>query len=140
MRFNKNKCRGPDLLEKSSAEEDFGVLVDDRVTMSQQCVLVRNKANDILRCVRKSVASKLRKVILPLCSALVILHLRYCVQFWAPQFKKDRNLLERVQQRAIKMIKGLEHLPYVERLSDLGFFSLEKRRLRGDLITIYKYL
>ncbi|TRZ19410.1 hypothetical protein HGM15179_007738 [Zosterops borbonicus] len=107
---------------KQLCREGPGGAGGQQLSMSLQCPGGQEDQWCVLGCIRKGTASRQREVILPLSSALVRLHMECCVQFWAPQDKRDMELLEEVQEN---MIKGLEYLYYEERLREFGLFSLE---------------
>jgi ribonuclease P/MRP protein subunit RPP40 len=88
--------------------------------------------------IKRSFSTKTKKVILNLYEALIRPRLEYAVQAWSPHLHKDIDLLEKVQRRATKLIFGLSDKPYEERQKILYLTTLETRRVRGDLIEVFK--
>ena len=114
-----------EILEHVTQEKDLGVAID----MGGKCQAAISKGNRVLGCIQRRIIYKYKEVVLTLYRNLVRPHLQYCVQFWSPQFRKDINAREKVQQRVIRLILGLSRLSYEERLKETGLYSLERRQL-----------
>ena len=155
MRFNTDKCKVLHIgyrneeasyfmdgsqLKSTDRETDLGVTVTNNLKPSQQCSEVVKKANKLVGFIGRSIEYKSKATIITLYNSLVRPIMEYCVQAWCPYYRKDIDKLERVQRRVTKMIPSLRNKPYEERLKELDLFPLEHRRLRGDLIQVFKII
>ena len=151
MSFNVSKCKVMHIgsseytysmnnsnLEVVSEEKDLGVIFTDSFKPSSQCCKAAKTANQILGMVKRNFNFLGKNIVLRLYKMLVRPHLEYSVQAWNPYFEKDKFILEQVQHRATKLIKNIKDLPYEDRLDVLGLTTLELRRVRGDMIQVFK--
>ena len=127
-------------LDGVSVQKDLGIDVSDDLKSARHIDEIVLKSNRILVMISRNIESKTKDIIIPLYTALVRPHLEYCVQAWNPHYVKDIIKLERVQRRAVRMIKDLRGIGYKEKLKELGLFSLERRRIRGDMIEVFKII
>ena len=153
MLFNVDKCHvihagrgnhqfeyfmGGRSLETVDCEKDVGVLLHKSFRPSMHCAMAAKKANMVLGQLSRGVSFRDRVTFIGLYKTYVRPHLEYCVQAWAPWTVGDKAVLESVQKRAVGMVSNLRGATYEEKLAELGMVTLEKRRLRGDLIQMYK--
>ena len=117
---------------------DLGIYVTSDYKWGSQCQEAARKARNELFRLKSALTCREPDVFLPLYKAFVRPHMEYCVQAWSPYLRKDINCVEKVQRLATKMIPGLNHVNYEDRLRTLDLFSMERRRLRGDLIETFK--
>ena len=146
MPFNLDKCKIMHIGHKNKNEkyELLGKEIESvqqeknlGVKSSSQCIEAVKKAQKLLGYIKRQFRTRNKETILTLYNALVRPHLEYAVQFWSPSLRKDIERLEVVQARATKLVPSIRHLGYVRRLERLNLYSLEKRRLRGQLIETF---
>ena len=125
-------------LVRASEIKDLGVIMTDDFKPTAQCQRAANKARGELFRLRSTITCRKPEVFVPIYKAIVRPHLEYCVQAWAPYYRRDIACLEQVQRLATRMIAGQKGKSYEQRLRDLNLFSLERRRARGDLIETFK--
>jgi len=125
-------------LQVVEREKDLGVYLDSSMKTSKQCAEAARRGNWILGLIRRHFKFLHKDVVVRLYKQMVRPHLEYAVQSWNPSLVRDKFLLEQVQRRATKLISSISELPYEQRLVRLGLTTLELRRIRGDLIQVFK--
>ena len=127
-------------LSETQEEKDIGVLIDNRLSFDSHISEKVKKAHQMFAVIRRNFNYLDKKSFIPLYKTLVRTHLDYANSVWAPYKIKHIEMLEGVQRRATKQIPGLSDLPYQERLRILKLPTLTYRRIRGDMIEVYKIL
>jgi len=130
----------PYTLKTVDKEKDLGVLIDHKLTFSQHIQAQVNKASRTLGALKHTYSAISKESFLLLYKSLVRPHLEYASVVWSPSLKRDKDAIERVQRRATRMVQGLSHLSYPERLTELKLPTLEYRRQRADILATFKIL
>jgi len=125
-------------LDTVEEEKDLGIIITKDLKVSQQCTQAYAKASRMLGLINRSIKNKDRDILLSLYKSLVRPHLEYCIPAWSPHYLKDKELIERIQHRFTRMFVEFLKLPYLRRLEHLKLWTLEERRVRADLIEVYK--
>ena len=125
-------------LEVVTVEKDLGVWISQDLKVSHHCLQAYSKANKLLGVLNRTVKCKDTANLLCFYKSLIRPHLEFCTSAWSPYYAKDKVLIEKIQRRFTRMIPHLRHLSYEERLAKLRLWSLEDRRIRSDLLEVYK--
>jgi hypothetical protein len=127
-------------LKTVEEETDVGVIVQSNMKPAKQCQTAANKANAVLKTIWRNFYCRDRKVYLNLYKQYVRPHLECSVTAWTPWLQGDKQVLERVQERAINAISGMPGLSYIEKCQELDIETLEARRDSQDMIQTYKFI
>lgn len=125
-------------LLKTTSERDLGIIISNDLKWSDQVNACANRANMVLGMVKRTFKFQNIVSLSRLYKAFVRPHLEYGVQVWNPHLKKDIAVLESVQRRATKLAFEVRRLDYNDRIKAMNLTTLETRRLRGDLIQMFK--
>ena len=127
-------------LEAVHEERDLCIMITKDLKYSNQCLNAAKAANKILGMIKRIFTYKSEEIILQLYKSLVRPRLESCIQAWCPHLRKDIDLLEKVQRRAIRLIYSLHDFPYYDRLKILKLTTLVTRRVRSDVIEVFRII
>ena len=126
------------LIEKTESERDLGIQVTSNLKYNDQVSKAASKGNSTLGMLKRTFVTRNTNIWKKLYTTYIRPHLEFAISAWNPYLKKDISTLEKVQRRATKVSHALKGLTYEARLQNLKLTTLEKRRIRGDLIQKYK--
>ena len=124
----------------TSEEKDIGVIIDSNLEFDKHVYFKVNKANSTMAVIRRSFQKLDEDTFVPLYKTLVRTHLDYACCISSPYKQKYKDALENIQRRATKQINGISDMSYPDRPRKLKLPTLAYRRIRGDMIEIYKLL